>query len=103
MTRILLLALTGLALAACSTTGSPPNSVRATAPEFDSDAGMPDPCGARARGYLIGQRASEVDLSSLGEGVRVIHPGSVVTGEYRSSRLNLDVSAEDVILRAWCG
>jgi hypothetical protein len=103
MTRILLLALTSLALAACSSTGSLQTSARATAPVFDGDTDTPDRCGARARGYLIGQRSSEVDLSSLGEGVRVIHPGSAVTEDYRPSRLNLDVSAEDVILRAWCG
>jgi hypothetical protein len=62
-----------------------------------------DSCGAGARDYLIGQPIDEIHLASLGEYVRVIRPGDMVTMDFRADRLNIELDEEDVILRLRCG
>ncbi|WP_203293457.1 I78 family peptidase inhibitor [Maricaulis parjimensis] len=100
---ILPLALLGLA--ACSATGNgiPDTGNALDQPVFDGDALDGDHCGAQARAYLIGQAIGEVDLDSLAGNIRVIRPGDAVTMDHRPDRLNLDLDADDVILRPWCG
>ncbi len=95
----------GLGLAACSATGNgmPDTGNALETPSFDDARPLEDSCGAEARAYLIGQRASEVDTDSLARMVRVIRPGDAVTMDHRPDRLNLDLDEDGVILRPWCG
>ena len=95
----------GLGLTACSATGNgmPDSGNALDRPGFEDEWPVADTCGAEARAYLIGQRASEVDMDSLARTVRVIGLGDPVTQDFRPDRLNLDLDADGVILRAWCG
>ena len=49
------------------------------------------------------EQVDEVDLDTLARNVRPIYPETSVTGDYRASRVNLDLTADGVILRVWCG
>lgn len=95
----------GLTLSACASSGNgmPDSGNALDVPRFDNGRPVDDTCGAGARLYLVGQRASEVDMDTLARNVRVIRPGDAVTEDYRPDRLNLDLDANDVILRPWCG
>jgi|TARA_R110000868_G_scaffold224338_6_gene476314 hypothetical protein len=97
--RILLPVLTALSVSACAATGNGEPPVTSL-PGFEPGA---DSCGAEARGYLIGQPASEVDLESLARTVRVINPGQPITMDHSPFRLNLDLDGDGVIVRVWCG
>jgi hypothetical protein len=91
-----------LSLSACAAT--PPPGVRTGGP-------LPpqrDPCTADAANAYVGQVASAdvVERARRAAGAdvaRVLHPGEVVTMEYRSGRLNLDVDERNVIVRLRCG
>lgn len=60
-------------------------------------------CGAEALQGLVGSSVGSLDASALPQDRRVIFPGMAVTQEYRGSRLNVEVSAEDTISRIYCG
>ncbi len=60
-------------------------------------------CGAEAMQGLVGSSIGALDASSLPADRRVIFPGMAVTQEYRFSRLNVEVSADDTIARIYCG
>jgi len=91
-----------LSLSACAAT--PPPNVRTGGP-------LPpqrDPCTADAANAYVGQVAGadvvEQARRAAGADVaRVLHPGDVVTMEYRTGRLNLDVDERNVIVRLRCG
>lgn len=68
--------------------------------------GLPDPeadtCGAARLADAIGAPISAVDVDSL-RPVRVIRPGQPVTMDYRFDRLNIELDAEDRVVRVTCG
>lgn len=107
MRHFALSALAGLALAACSTAGPglDPRSGRgeAPAPDFEEGDAGGGSCGAGQMGYLLGQQVAEVDLATLARNVRPIYPDTAITEDYRPDRVNLDLTADGVILRVWCG
>lgn len=105
MKHFALVALSGLAVAACSSGGSrlDTGGPALPPPDMTDDAPAASPCGAAQMGYLVGQPVGEVDLRSLSGNVRLIYPDTLVTEDYRPGRLNLDLDADGVILRPWCG
>lgn len=103
MSRLLPLAsLLTLSLSACATPLPP--QVRTGGP-------LPpqrDPCTADAANAYLGQPASadvveQARLAAHADTARVLHPGDVVTMEYRAGRLNVDVDERGVIVRLRCG
>lgn len=108
MKHIALAAVAALSVAACAAPGGGLDPLRdhgnIPVPDFAGDvAGDETACGAPHMGYLVGQPVSEVDLASLARTVRPIAPGDLVTEDYRPERVNLDLDADGVILRVWCG
>jgi len=70
----------------------------------------PDPgiCNADKASPVVGQRISpqleqEARARSGARLLRVMRPGQVVTQEYSSERLNLQLNDYDVVVRAYCG
>ena len=59
-----------------------------------------DVCGAAELQSLVGQ-----NVAALGDrSVRLIPPGTAITKDYRTERLNADLDAPGgTILRLWCG
>ena len=92
-----------LSLSACATPVPPPG-VRTGGP-------LPperDPCTALAANGYMGQVASadvveQARRAAQADVARVLHPGDVVTMEYRTGRLNLEVDERNVIVRLRCG
>lgn len=104
MIRLLSIAsLLTLSLSACAAPVPPPG-VRTGGP-------LPpqrDPCTADAAGAYVGQVASDdvvekARRAAQADVARVLHPGDVVTMEYRTGRLNLEVDERNVIVRLRCG
>ena len=95
-----------VALAACATpadsaTPSPPPTEPPPTP-------MEAACNPEAAQAYVGQVASAdvVEKARVAAGAqiaRTLKPGQMVTMEYHSSRLNLDVNAGNVITGARCG
>jgi hypothetical protein len=104
MTRLLPFAsLLTLSLSACAAP-LPPSGVRTGGP-------LPpqrDPCTAQAANAYVGQVASadiveQARRAAQADVARVLHPGDVITMEYRTGRLNLEVDERNVIVRLRCG
>jgi len=97
--RTLLVSAATLTLAACSSVDL--NEPNGAGP-------VPRICNADQASHISGQRISarleQEALQSSGAGLlRVIRPDQVVTQEYRSERLNLQLNDHDVVVRAYCG
>jgi len=97
--RTLWVAVATLTLAACS-------SVDLNAPE--AQGGAPRICNADKASHIAGQKITpqleQQALQSSGAGMlRVIRPGQMITKEYRSERINLQLNDFDVVVRAYCG
>lgn len=98
--QLFLIACAALALAACS-----------SQPAVDGDAaGAPaaQACNADAASDAVGKAATPdvVEQARRASGAavaRVLHPGEVVTMEYRADRLNLEVDAGNVVVAVRCG
>ena len=65
-------------------------------------------CNADAARSAVGKTATPevVEQARRASGAavaRVLHPGEVVTMEYRADRLNLEVDAGNVVLSVRCG
>ena len=89
-------ALLGLALVGCAALERP-------VPEFGAGT-----CDAAAASGLVGQMATadvvdKARRSTRSKAVRVIAPGTMVTMDYRSDRLNLEVDERRVVTRVRCG
>lgn len=98
LTRILLTSATALTLAACS-------SVDLNEPD---DGSIPRICNADKASHVTGkhmtpQLEQEAQRSSGAGIIRVIRPGQMVTKDYRSERLNLQLNDHDAVVRAYCG
>lgn len=100
--------LTGLALATALAIGGCSASAR------DGATALPPPvdCGAAALADRAGQpvtgttaadvRVGGAPVQSQGN-VRVIGPGTMVTQDFRTDRLNLEVTTANTLIRAFCG
>lgn len=97
-----------LALAGCSTSGAdkaPAADVAAAAPTAASMSGR---CDSDLAQFAVGQAASPALLQqaqqrSGAQAARILRPGDIMTLEYRSERLNLNVDAQGVVARVNCG
>lgn len=63
----------------------------------------PDSCGATDLSYLIGQNEGMLRAVKTKGAYRVIPPGAIVTQEYDSFRLNIQVDENGTIERLTCG
>ncbi|MEQ9243448.1 I78 family peptidase inhibitor [Roseovarius indicus] len=71
----------------------------ACVPADGQEDGAPS-CGAEALQPLVGTPVAEHDFA---EGARIIPPGTAVTMDYRSDRLNVETDDAGVITRIYCG
>lgn len=97
-TRALLISAASLALVACS-------SVDLNDPANDT---LPRICNADTASHVTGKRISpeleqEAKRSSGAGMLRVIRPGQMITKEYRSERLNLQLNDHNTVVRVYCG
>ena len=72
--------------------GSPPGA----APDLFS-------CGAADLTSLIGGPVTALPETGGWGALRIIHPGDAVTEDFSTARLNVEVDAQDRILRLSCG
>ncbi len=102
--KLTLSALSLLALFGCATPSPPVGATPGTVP-----AGPPTGvCNAQGAQFALGKQplASLVEQARQRSGsymARVLRPGQVVTMEFNAQRLNLDLDAAGVIIRARCG
>ena len=59
-------------------------------------------CGAVELQEAVGRNISEIDATTR-ERARIIRPGQVVTMDFNTARLNIELDGEDRIKRIWCG
>ena len=65
-------------------------------------------CHADKAQYAVGKTytvelGAEVQTASGAKAMRAIRPGEAVTMDFRQDRLNLELDAQDKIIRASCG
>lgn len=116
-TRLLLAFSLTLGLAACAPAGDAkiaedsrdvPPKPPAAEPAPPSNEGEVMKCVDTGTSWAIGQLADEamvqrVRTETHSKGVRVIKPGMAVTMDYREDRVNIDVDADNRILKVRCG
>ncbi|WP_370338904.1 I78 family peptidase inhibitor [Parvularcula marina] len=61
-----------------------------------------DECGAADYKSLVGSPIAAVTLPA-DLNARIIHPGDMVTKDYRLDRLNIDVDEDGNVTRVYCG
>ncbi|OWU86495.1 hypothetical protein ATO6_06735 [Oceanicola sp. 22II-s10i] len=84
-----------LALAACREDDTASAQPAAPAPE--------NACGAAELQDLVGKTFSPDFLPPGTEKVRVLHPDSVMTMDFRSDRLNIRLDDSETITEIYCG
>jgi hypothetical protein len=62
-----------------------------------------DDCGAAGYGGLVGTPLSRFNVAGVKSPVRVLAPGSVMTMDFRSDRLNIEHNERGTITRVYCG
>jgi Peptidase inhibitor I78 family len=62
-----------------------------------------DTCGAAVWQGFLGAQLSELQVAGLPTATRIIRPGQAVTMDFSESRLNIQLDAQDRVLRAYCG
>ncbi|MDT4856988.1 Peptidase inhibitor I78 family protein [compost metagenome] len=102
------LALAGLLLAGCSSTDKPAASTPAAAEETASAAAPSGSCDSAAVASLVGKTVNvalveQAKRQSGAETARVLRPHDVMTMDYNSRRLNIDVNETDVVQQFTCG
>ncbi|MEC7760406.1 MAG: I78 family peptidase inhibitor [Pseudomonadota bacterium] len=95
MIRFALIPVFALTLAACQT-----DSPVASAPV---SPGEPPMCAADEMQSLVGQDISNHPEIVRSRDLRVLEPGSVMTMDYRSDRLNIETDEAGIIVRVFCG
>ena len=65
--------------------------------------GVEDTCKAAVAAGLVGQDATALERVLLLGPMRMIRPGTVVTQDYRSERINFHIGADNVLRRIACG
>jgi len=86
-----------LLLGACSVTEAP------RAAETPVPQGIEDTCRAASVKGLVGQDATALERVLLLGPMRMIRPGTVVTQDYSSERINFHIGADNVLRRISCG
>ena len=89
--------ITMLAAAAAALTGCMPEN------ETDQPSQPDTGCGAEAMQNLVGQPAEAHDFDTGDRPLRMLPPGSAMTMDHRPDRLNVELDADGVITRIWCG
>lgn len=94
-----------LALAACAPKPEPePLPVD---PNIDLTPGWndkePDTCHAGDFQYLVGQPSTALDMAGITRAYRVIAPGALVSQEYNSQRIDVQIDEAGTITRLMCG
>ncbi|WP_439155477.1 I78 family peptidase inhibitor [Yoonia sp.] len=64
---------------------------------------LEDTCGAVDNAALIGQDATALEKVLIIGMVRVIRPGDMVTQDYRPTRINFMIGADEKITSITCG
>jgi len=62
-----------------------------------------DPCGSYGFLSQVGLMAEAVPAGTFPESVRMIRPGTMVTQDYQSERLNVHINENGRIVRIDCG
>ena len=60
-------------------------------------------CGAEALSDLVGRPASVLEAMKFAAPTRILRPGMAVTMDYAPGRLNIEIDAQEVIVRLFCG
>lgn len=60
-------------------------------------------CGASGLQDLVGQSETVLQTMTFNVPVRIIHPGTAVTMDYRDDRLNIEINEAGTISRVACG
>jgi len=68
-----------------------------------TDGPAADSCDAAPFRRLIGKPDSVFHVMDLPDTVRLIHPGTPVTRDYRPARVNIEIDASGTIVKVWCG
>lgn len=99
-----------LALAGCSTGSADKASPSSgsSAPVAAQPAATGGRCDSDLAAFAVGQPASSALLQqaqqrSGAQVARILRPGDIMTLEYRSERLNLNVDAQGTVARVNCG
>lgn len=95
----------GTAVTGCAGYGQTPAPPASTAPTGAAPGGM---CNAQPAQFAVGQNstASIVESARQRSGAqtaRILRPGQIITKEYDTQRLNLEVDGNGRILAAKCG
>lgn len=93
-----LIALAGLGLSGCQSTGGQ-SAQNIPVPPSVSEK---DTCNVEQNLTLIGTDAKKVNLSKLPKGTRLLHPNSPVTMDFRPDRLNIYADDKGKIVRLDC-
>jgi len=62
-----------------------------------------DECGSINHLSKVGMKAEDIGPDTFPPGARVIHPGTMVTKDYRAERLNVHINAKGQVERLACG
>ena len=62
-----------------------------------------DTCGATDAAVFVGSPLPDGAFDEREEAVRILPPGSVVTMDFRAERLNVELDANDRVIRVYCG
>lgn len=61
-----------------------------------------DTCGLAAAQQFVGQKASVLETYDFAGPVRILHPNTPATMDFRQNRLNFSVDEQGVITRVYC-
>ncbi|MBV7380377.1 I78 family peptidase inhibitor [Maritimibacter dapengensis] len=94
MKRLILACALALPLAACKED----DDVTASGPD-------PDACNASQYQSLVGRDEAAVAEAGIepGQKARIFGPGDVLTMDYRSDRINVELDAAGEVVRVYCG
>lgn len=95
----------GVAITGCAGYGQTPAQPASPAPAGATPGGM---CNAQPAQFAVGQNstASVVESARQRSGAqtaRILRPGQIITKEYDTQRLNLEVDGNGRIMAAKCG
>lgn len=88
----------------------PANSAGPVDPDGPATSGptaSPDPdmaaCAPGVLTRLVGQPENVLEVVDLQENTRVLRPGMAATTDHRPDRINIEIDADGIIARVWCG
>ncbi|MCH8686561.1 I78 family peptidase inhibitor [Pedomonas mirosovicensis] len=95
-------------LSACAAQTADTSGAGAAAPEATTAPALSSSCDAEKVQDIVGQAYSDALAENARKAsgattLRIIRPGQAVTMDFRQDRLNLELDAEEKIVRARCG